>query len=62
VTALVVGRAVAFPGLRANPLVVADQRRLSRLPEAAATELWVRGDLERARAALLGSPHARPPR
>jgi putative ABC transport system permease protein len=58
VTARVVGRAVAFPGLRANPLVVADQRRLSPLAELAATELWVRGDLGRARAALLGS-HSR---
>jgi putative ABC transport system permease protein len=54
-TARVVGRAVAFPGLRANPLVVADQRALDPLSRSAANELWVRGDLERARTALLAS-------
>jgi putative ABC transport system permease protein len=45
-------RVRAFPGMRANPLVVIDRRALGDLEPAKETLLWARGQRERVLAAL----------
>jgi putative ABC transport system permease protein len=45
-------RARAFPGMRANPLVVVDRRGLEGLDPAKETMLWARGEREQVLAAL----------
>jgi putative ABC transport system permease protein len=45
-------RVRAFPGMRANPLVVVDQRALAGLASAKETLLWAHGDREQVLAAL----------
>ncbi|HSK35232.1 MAG TPA: FtsX-like permease family protein, partial [Actinomycetota bacterium] len=50
--AQVAERARAFPGMRANPLVVVDRRALTGLDPARETLLWARGEREQVLAAL----------
>jgi putative ABC transport system permease protein len=50
--ARVTERARAFPGMRANPLVVIDRRALAGLDPAKETLLWARGEREQVLAAL----------
>ena len=50
--ARVTERARAFPGMRANPLVVVDRRALAGLDPASETLLWARGEREQVLAAL----------
>jgi putative ABC transport system permease protein len=45
-------RVRAFPGMRANPLVVVDRRALTGLDPARETLLWARGEREQVLAAL----------
>src|SRR5215211_6114201 len=50
--AVVTERVRAFPGMRANPLVVVDRRALGDLQPAKETMLWARGSREQVLAAL----------
>jgi hypothetical protein len=50
--AVVTERVRAFPGMRANPLVVVDRRALGDLQPAKETLLWARGSREQVLAAL----------
>ena len=50
--ARVTERARAFPGMRANPLVVIDRRALAGLDPAKETLLWARGEREQVLTAL----------
>jgi putative ABC transport system permease protein len=50
--AQVTERVRAFPGMRANPLVVVDRRALAGLDPARETLLWARGEREQVLAAL----------
>ena len=50
--AVVTERVRAFPGMRANPLVVVDRRALGDLQPAKETLLWARGPREQVLAAL----------
>jgi len=50
--ARVTERVRAFPGMRANPLVVVDRRALAGLDAARETLLWARGEREQVLAAL----------
>ena len=50
--AQVAERVRAFPGMRANPLVVVDRRALTGLDPARETLLWARGEREQVLAAL----------
>ena len=50
--AVVTERVRAFPGMRANPLVVVDRRALAGLEPAKETLLWARGQREQVLAAL----------
>ena len=50
--AVVTERVRAFPGMRANPLVVVDRRALGNLQPAKETLLWARGSREQVLAAL----------